>query len=174
MLFKRLLFLSAAISIITTAINALLPQRGFWAFYIIFGLGCFWIFLLIVINKRNNIPLHITYQAVFITVGCVVWDLITGWTGWSLDYVFPIVSVIAVSSMFIVAKLMNLNARDYVVCLIANGFFGILPLVFHLLNLTDVVFPSIIGSALSLLSLVSIVIFQLETIRLEFSKRFHL
>ena len=172
--FKKTLFLSAASAIVTTAINALFPSRGFWSLRVILGLASFWVFLLLVINKRDNIAKHITYQVVFITIGCVVWDFFTGWKGWSLDYVFPIVCVIAVASMFILARVMQLGPRDYVVCLIADAFFGILPLVFYLLNLTKVVFPSIVGSALSLLSLVSIIIYQWSTIRLEFSRRFHL
>ena len=173
-LFKSMLFLTAAVAIASVAANALLPSKVFWALRVILGLASFWVFLLLVINKKHNIAKRITNQVMFVTVGSVVWDFITGWKGWSLDYVFPIVCVIAVASKFILAKVMSLNARDYVVSLIADAFFGILPLVFYFLKLTNVVFPSIIGSALSLLSLVSIVIYQWSTIRLEFSKRFHL
>jgi len=172
--FKRMMFLTAAVAIITLAINALFPAKGFWALFVILGLVCFWVFLYLVINRINNIARKVTQQVIFTTVACVVWDFLTGWKSWSLDYVFPIVCVIAVFSMFILAKVMKLNARDYVVCLIANAVFGILPLIFYFLNLTNVYSPSIIGSALSLLSLVSIIIYQWETIRLELSKRFHL
>ena len=172
--FKRVLLITAAVAIISTAINALFPTTGFWALIVIIGLACFWAFFLLVVYKKDNISKNITFQVFYITTGCVAWDLATGWSGWSLDYVFPIVCVLAVMSMFVVAKVMKLNARDYVVFLFTDAAFGILPLVFYLLKLTNVVYPSIIGSSLSLLSLVSILIYQWRFIRLEFSKRFHL
>ncbi|MCL2045576.1 MAG: DUF6320 domain-containing protein [Oscillospiraceae bacterium] len=172
--FKQMLFATAVIAIGTVSANAIIPSERFWSLTVIFGMASFWVFLLLVINKKHNIAKRISNQVFFVTIGCVAWDFFTGWKGWSLDYVFPIVCVIAVMSMFILARVMKLNARDYVVCLIADAFFGVLPLVFYFLKLTNVIYPSIVGSALSLLSLVSILIYQYNTIRLELTKRFHL
>ena len=172
--FNRMMFITAAAAIFSVAINFLVPSKRLWSLYVILGLASFWIFLMLVIKKRENVAKQITSQVMFTTIGCVVWDLIIGWRGWSLNYIFPTVCVIAVCAMFILAKVMKLDASDYVVCIIANAFFGILPMVLYFFKLISVIYPSILGSALSLLALVSIIIFQREIIRLELAKRFHL
>ena len=85
--FKLLIFASAVLGIVSAVINLLLPQSGVWSLFVLGGIGCLWVFLFIAVRKRNNIPKNILWQVAVTILFCLLWDLFTGWHGWSVDYV---------------------------------------------------------------------------------------
>ncbi len=172
--FKLLIFITAAAGIICVAINLLLPQSGYWSVFVILGILCFWISFSSTIKKRRNIPRTITTQVILTSIFCIFWDIITGWHGWSLDYVIPIVSGIAMLSLAVLAKIKRMPVNDYIVYFILTIILGILPLIFYLTGMLHIFIPSIICIALSLLSLLSLLLFEGKNMRLELRKRLHL
>lgn len=174
MLFKLLVMGTVSVGVISVMINALMPVSGYWSFFIICGIICFWIMLAFAVRKRNNIPKNITYQVFIIAVLSIVWDHITGWRGWSLNFVVPIVFIVGMTALTIIPVLMKMPFGDYIICLIADGLFGFTPLIFILMNKVDKVFMSYICIALSILTFISLIIFQGKNILTEAQKRFHL
>lgn len=172
--FKLLIISSVASGITCVAVNLILPDTGYWSVFVLLGIVCFWISLVFAVRKRNNIPQNIVYQVFILSVLCVGWDSITGWRGWSLDFVIPIASIVTMISLAVVAKTMKMPIDDYMVYMFANIAFGIIPLIFYLTKLVEVVIPSIICIAISILSLVTLMLFKGKSMRLELIKRFHL
>ena len=43
------------------------------------------------IRKWKNLPKSIMYEGVIVALLCIIWDHLTGWHGWSLNFVLPIV-----------------------------------------------------------------------------------
>ena len=64
------------------------------------------------LHKWRNIPKNMIYQVVILSLLAVVWDRFTGWHGWSLDYVIPILCVTAMVSMSAIAKVCLLYTSD--------------------------------------------------------------
>lgn len=171
---RVLLFLSICIVVISLAIYAMFPVKVNWPMFILAGILCIWISLAMVIRKRYNIPKTITWQVGVISILAVIWDWRTGWHGWSLDFVFPIACVVAMIVMYITAKIMRLGVRDFIIYIVLDSIFGIIPVVFYLLNLLQIIYPSVISISLSILSLVAVILFEGENIKEELNKRMHL
>jgi hypothetical protein len=133
-----------------------------------------WIGLIIIIQKRYHIPKKIVWQVFIVSVLAVFWDYKIGWRGWSLDYIIPIASVSAMIIMYVTAKIMNLSVSDYVTYILLDGVFGIIPIVFIVLDLVKVIYPSIISIGFSIISLSAIFIFRGEEIKAEITKRMHI
>lgn len=171
--FKVMLLISIIIASISVSLNMLLPQRA-WSLFILGGLGSVWASLITAINKRNNIPKNIVYQVMIISVVVIVWDLLTGWKGWSLDYVIPFICVFAMISMAVISKVLRLHIEDYLLYVIIDGMFGIIPIVFLLIGFLNVLYPTLICIVGSIISLSTILIFEGESLKVELKKRFHM
>lgn len=165
---------SAAVGILSVAVNLMLPQSGNWSLFVVFGIACLWVSLWIAIQKRHKIPRNILTQVVLVSVLCVLWDLFTGWHRWSLDYVIPLLCIAAMLSLAILAKVLHMPAEDYLFSLLMDCIFGIVPLVFYFTHLLTIIYPSILCAALSLVSFVTILIFNGRDVFTELGKRFHI
>jgi uncharacterized protein DUF6320 len=172
--FRILILVSIVIATLSVTLNIMIPQRGAWSLFIIGGLVSVWVSLITAINKRNNIPKNIVYQVVIISIALVLWDYMTNWKGWSIEYIIPILCVFAMISMAIIPKILKLKMEDYILYLIIDGVFGIAPLIFILIGILDVIYPSLICVATSIISLSTILIFEGDSMRAEMKKRLHL
>jgi len=174
LILRIMIFISVSIVVISIAINVMFPVHVNWSMFIISGILCMWISLAMVIRKRHNIPKSITWQIAVISILAIIWDWRIGWRGWSLDYVIPIACVVAMIVMYVTAKIMHLGARDFMIYLLMDGLFGIIPIVFLVFNALNVLYPTIICVTVSILSLAAIVLFEGENIKEELDKRMHL
>ena len=172
--FRILILVSVAAVVISLAVNIIFPQGGWWSVIVAAGVGSMWISLFVAIRKRKNIPKGLLYQVVVLSVLCVLWDWLTGWRGWSIDFVVPIVSVAAMAVMAILSKVLRLNIGDHIIYFILDGVFGVIPLVFFFTGCLHIPYPSIICVATSIISLTAILVFQGGNIRAELRRRLHL
>ena len=67
------------------------------------GVFCTWLLVMVGYRKRKNPLKNGMWQLVIVSVGAVLWDVFTGWKGWSVDYVFPLASIVNTLSMVIIA-----------------------------------------------------------------------
>ncbi len=171
---RVMVFISICIVVISFAVNAMFPVDVNRPMFIIAGILCIWISLAMVIRKRHNIPKTIIWQVAVISVLAVIWDWRTGWRGWSLEYVIPVVCVVAMVVMYITAKILRLGVRDFIFYIVLDSIFGIIPVLFILLNLLHVKYPSVISISVSILSLAAVILFEGENIKTELNKRMHL
>lgn len=173
LMMRVMIFISISIIAISLAINTMFPVDFNWPMFIISGILCLWVSLALVIHKRHNIPKSITWQVVIISILAVIWDLRTGWIGWSLEFVIPIVCMVAMIVMYVTAKIMRLGVREFIVYLLLDAIFGIIPIIFIVLKVVNIVYPSILCVTISALSLSAILLFEGENIKDELNKRMH-
>ncbi len=171
--FKVMLFVSIIIATVSAAINILIPDSGAWALFILGGLGSAWASFITLINQRKNIPKNIVYQVMTISVIVLIWDFLTGWKGWSINYVIPLVCVFAMIFMVVISKIRKLHIEDYILYIIIDGLFGIVPVIFIIFGFLDVLYPSVICISTSIISLSVIIIFEDESLISEIKRRFH-
>lgn len=174
MFFKMMMLISIIIASVSVAINVAFFKGMYWSLFIIGGLVSVWLSLITAINKRNNIPKNIIYQVVIASVAVVVWDYLTTWKGWSIDYVIPLIYVFAMISMYVISRIMKLKLNDYILYIIIDGIFGIVPIIFILTGVLKVLIPSLICVVTSIISLSTILIFEGESMREEMKRRLHL
>lgn len=174
MFFKIMMLISIIVGTLSLGLNILLPFGGAWSLFVLGGLGSVWASLITAINQRKNIPKNIVYQVMTISVIGLLWDLLTGWRGWSINYVIPLVCIFAMISMAIISKIRKLHIEDYILYLIIDGLFGIVPIIFIILGFLDVLYPSVICIATSIISLSTIIIFEDKKLIAEIKRRLHL
>lgn len=174
-LFIRLIaFLSIAAVVICIAIDAILPQSASWPYYVAAAVACTWVCFVSILIRRHNVPKNILWTGVLISLLSIAWDYFTGWHHWALDYVVPSIFVFAMLAVFIIAKAMHQHMEDYLVYLLIDGLFGIIPLVFLLFGWVHVVYPSVICVVVSLLFFAALFLFEWQPLKAEIKKRLHM
>lgn len=171
--FKVMLLTSIIAGTVSVAVNILMPGGGAWSLFILGGLASVWASLITIINQRKNIPKNIVYQVMTISVTALIWDTLTGWRGWSINYIIPLVCVFAMISMAVISKIRKLHIEDYILYIIIDALFGIVPVIFIILGLLDVLYPSIICISTSIISLSTIIIFEDKSLKAEIKRRLH-
>jgi hypothetical protein len=166
-------FISVVAIVAGFVIHNIFPSRVNWPMFELFGIISMWIGLIVVLRKRHNIPKNIMWLVLIVSLLSIFWDWRTGSRGWSLDYVIPIVSVSAMFVMYVTAKIMNLSVNDYIAYFLLDALFGIIPIIFILMGWINIIIPSVICVAVSIIFLSAILIFQGENIKAELSKRMH-
>lgn len=172
--FKLLILVTVSIGIISSAINLMLPKTGIWALFVILGIVCFWLSMTIAFRNRNNIPKNILHQVIVISLMSLFWDYITGWNGWSLDYVFPITCIVAILSIEVLSLVLKMDNQNYKIYMITNVLLGLGPFVLYLCGVLSVSIPSLICTAVSIIFFAIAVLFYSKDIKRELSKWFHL
>jgi hypothetical protein len=172
--FKILIMSSIGLSVICIAVNLIIQQFGWWWQYAVFGVFCVWVSIFHIIKRRNNIPKAIMNQVLITAIFCIIWDIWTGWKGWSIDFVLPILFTAAMIGLFIVARVLKMKKRDYLLYLFMVIAFCIITVIFYATNLTNIVIPSVICFSGGILSLAALIIFEGKNMKEEFEKRFHL
>lgn len=174
-LFLRIMTFGAIVlAVLAVAVNVLLPiDVNFWL-PTVGGIGCAWIALAIAVTKKYNILKNIIWQLFILTALSVVWDVFTGWNGWSLDYVIPCACMSAMVAMAVLARVKKMPAREFIIYLIMDGIYGIVPLVFLFTGIINVKLPSVICVAGSLISISALLLFKGRVIKTEVQKKLHL
>ncbi len=173
MFFKVILLISIITATVSVGINILLPDTGAWSVFILGGLGSVWASLITLLNQRKNIPKNIVYQVMTISVMALIWDFLIGWRGWSINYVIPLACVFAMISMAIISKIRRFPIEDYILYIIIDGLFGVIPILFILFGFLDVLYPTVICIATSIISLSTIMIFEDKKLMAEIKRRLH-
>ncbi len=171
---KVMLLISVIISSVSVALNVMLPRAGAWSLFVLGGIGSAWISMISAINKRNNLPKNIVYQVIIISVIVVLWDLLTGWRGWSITYVIPFVCFFAMISMVIISKIRDLYVEDYILYIVIDGCFGLAQIIFVFTGWLTALYPSLICIVTSVISLSFIMIFKQKELSAEIKRRLHI
>jgi len=171
---KILIFVSIVMVVVSFTIYSIFPVDINWPVLLLLGLSSIWVDMIFLIQKRFHIPKKIVWQVAIISLLSIFWDWNTGWRGWSLNYVIPILCITAILLMYSIAIIMKLGNRDYITYALIAALFGIIPVLFLLFDWVTVDYPSIISIAVSTIFLSAIFILQGSSIRSEFGKRMHI
>lgn len=172
-LFRVMIFASIAAGVAAVAVNLMLPETGFWSAFVVGGIACLWLSLALAVRKRKNIPKGMLYQVALISVICVVWDWATHWSGWSIDYVVPILCVSVMAALAVLSRVFHWETETLIVYVCIDALFGVVPLIFFLTGCLNVPYPSIICVAASVISLAALVVFKGDSIWAELRRRLH-
>ncbi|HWQ79347.1 MAG TPA: DUF6320 domain-containing protein [Anaerovoracaceae bacterium] len=169
-----LAFGSVAAAAICVAVNLILPSDGWWFLFVLGGIGSFWISLALVLKNGKNVQKTILWQVGALSILAYFWDLFTGFQGWSLNYVLPILCTCAMVTMSVIAKVRNLDIQSYIFYLIIDCVFGMLSFALLVIGKISVVFPSAICFASSIIFLAALLFFEGRALFAEMQRRFHL
>ena len=160
--------------VICALINFLLRDSGVWCLFVVSGVICIWLTLGLVIYKRRNIPKTLVCEVFLVSLLAVLWDVGTGWHGWSIDYVIPIVCMGVMVTLCVFARLFRVPSGSFIVYILVDALLGILQLVLLSLNLIRVPLPSLLSIGLCIVTIAALFIFRGQNAREELKRRLHL
>lgn len=173
-MFLRILsFISVVLIVIGFTLNRLISPDYWWSLYVAGGVVCLWLAVQLAVHKRKNISKNLLYQFTLISAVCVIWDLATGFKGWSLDFVIPILCLSMMTAMLVINRIMRLKLADYMIYAILGAGFGILPVIFLCTGLIRFRIPSMLCVASSVIFLAALFIFRGEKMVPELKRRLH-
>ena len=169
---KIFTFTCTAAVVICWMLDYILTFGRWWAGYVTAGVFCTWLLIMVGYRKRKNPLKNGMWQLVIVTVGSILWDVFTGWQGWSADYVVPLAALVNVLSMVIISAAGRLELSEYLFYLVQAGAFGLIPFILLAAGVASVPYPSVICSGVSLLLLAGLVIFKWKDLIREVHKKF--
>lgn len=171
---RILVFISLCAVVVSFTIRIMVPTRVNWPMFVALGFTSLWLWIIIVLGKRHNLPKTILWQAVLVSALALFWDWLTGWRNWSLNYLVPIVLIISASMMYLTAKIKKFGVRDYITYVLLASLLGLVPIAFILLSWVSTPYPSILCAAVSIVLLSGVLIFQWESVKKELGRKMHL
>lgn len=171
---KLLIFGTVVLGTAAVIVNLIIPQSGIWSAFTVLGIVCFWMSFYMAYKRRNNLPKNITTQVVLISLLCFLWDYVTGWHNWSVDYVLPISCGAGMIALGILARVLNLPKGDYITCMVTDIVFGTVPLILFMCGKTTIAVPSLICAGLSVAAFTFILLFEGSDIKDEIVRRLHI
>lgn len=175
LLYRLLQFFSIALAVISVAVNIAMPGRQmWWSLFVLAGIACGWLCLLVFIRKRHNPMKALTWQ---IFLGCLLalaWDAGTGWRGWSADFVVPSLLLCAMATTLVLIFALHIPLEDSGIYLCTLIALGLLPVVFLLTDIVHRPYLSIICVVASILYLAALLTLQPSSFMAQLRRRFHL
>lgn len=172
-LITRLAFATVVITAVCIAVNLIVPAGGWWFLFVIGGFCSFWLSLILVLKKRKNIPKTILWQVILLSLMAFAWDYFTGFQGWSLNYVLPILCTNAMIAMSVIAKIRKLDIQNYILYLIIDCAFGIMSFVLLVTGRIQLIIPTAICFASTIIFLAALLFFEGKALYAEIQRRFH-
>lgn len=167
-------FGSILAAVICFTVNLILPAGGWWSLFVVTGIGSLWIDFAIMVRKRKNLPKSILWQVAAISLIAYLWDRLTGFHGWSLDYVLPILCTCSMIAMAVVARIRWLHIQDYILYLVLDCILGIVSLVLIIMGSVRIVIPSAICFGVSVIFLAFLLLFEGKALWAEIQRRLHM
>ena len=169
--FQLFTFLCIAAAVLCGMINYLTLGTLNWFWFAAAGCLCAWAIVTVAYTKRRNILKNEMWQLLLVTAIAVLWDIFTGWRGWSVDFVFPIGALTVLCSVPLIAKVQRLEREEYLFYFIQAAMAGCVPILLVWTGLVKFTYPSVICGGISFLVLAALFIFDLKDTIREFRKK---
>lgn len=173
-LYRLLQFLTIVVAAVSVAVNFALPESGWWSLFILAGLGCGWLCLLVFVRKRHNPLKALSWQVLLGILLCVAWDIGTGWHGWSVDFVIPSLLITAMATTLVLVLALHIPTEDSFIYICFIAVLGLLPVISLFTGLCAIIYPSLVCVVASIVYLAALFTLQGAPFRSELRRRFHL
>lgn len=173
-MFKAFSFLEIVIAVLALCIDYGWDAQLHISFFITGAAVSTWLLTAMAFYKRHNLLKNAMWQLVIVTNGSLIWDLMIGWRGWSLTFVYPLMSAAVLMLMLAIVKIYKREAREYMIYFLMAAVYGLLlPIVFVVMKMVDFAIPSMISIAVSVIMLAALAIFRGRELQDELEKKFH-
>lgn len=169
---KRLLFfLSVVVAIVCIAVNYLTSADLWWWTLVVTALVYTWIAVPHEMRRGGNGGGKILMQVLCASALTVLIDMETGFYGWSLDYVVPVILCAGIVSVVLLIIVRPTNWVFYVLYQAILALFGFVPIVLYFTGLSHAHIPALIVALLSAASITGMLVFGDKSIKNEFRRR---
>ncbi len=171
--FQWVSFIAVVLGVLAVTLNILILPTRLWSLFALGGIFSMWLAVTMGYQKRRNLLKNSMWQLLIISIVSIIWDLITGWRGWSLDYVFPGLTLLIMIFMLTMTKIQQLKTHEYMTYYFMAGCSGLLPIVPMIFGLLNHQLLSVLCMGISVIFLMALLIFRKKDLLTELQKKFH-
>ena len=167
-------FCCIAAIVISMMTDIIISPGVHWSVFVAAGCVTMWLTMAVGYVKRFNLLKNAAWQLLIMSGICVVWDLGTGWRGWSVNIGIPDICLLIQVVMLIISRIRSLSPREYMIYYVMAAVYSmILPLILLVTGVIHYRTPSVICIGCSFLLLIGLILFKRKEFKEEMHKKFH-
>lgn len=167
-------FCCIAAIVISMMTDIIISPGVHWSVFVAAGCATMWLTMAVGYVKRFNLLKNAAWQLLIMSGICVLWDLGTGWRGWSVNIGIPDICLLIQVVMLIISRIRSLSPREYMIYYVmATVYSMILPLILLVTGVIHYKTPSVICIGCSFLLLIGLILFKRKEFKEEMHKKFH-
>lgn len=167
-------FCCIAAIVISMMTDIIISPGVHWSVFVAAGCVTMWLTMAVGYVKRFNLLKNAEWQLLIMSGICVLWDLGTGWRGWSVNIGIPDICLLIQVVMLIISRIRSLSPREYMIYYVMAAVYSmILPLILLVTGVIHYKTPSVICIGCSFLLLIGLILFKRKEFKEEMHKKFH-
>ena len=167
-------FCCIAAIVISMMTDIIISPGMHWSVFVAAGCATMWLTMAVGYVKRFNLLKNAAWQLLIMSGICVLWDLGTGWRGWSVNIGIPDICLLIQVVMLIISRIRSLSPREYMIYYVMAAVYSmILPLILLVTGVIHYKTPSVICIGCSFLLLIGLILFKRKEFKEEMHKKFH-
>lgn len=167
-------FCCIAAIVISMMTDIIISPGVHWSVFVAAGCVTMWLTMAVGYVKRFNLLKNAAWQLLIMSGICVLWDLGTGWRGWSVNIGIPDICLLIQVVMLIISGIRSLSPREYMIYYVMAAVYSmILPLILLVTGVIHYKTPSVICIGCSFLLLIGLILFKRKEFKEEMHKKFH-
>lgn len=167
-------FCCIAAIVISMMTDIIISPGVHWSVFVAAGCVTMWLTMAVGYVKRFNLLKNAAWQLLIMSGICVLWDLGTGWRGWSVNIGIPDICLLIQVVMLIISRIHSLSPREYMIYYVMAAVYSmILPLILLVTGVIHYRTPSVICIGCSFLLLIGLILFKRKEFKEEMHKKFH-
>lgn len=167
-------FCCIAAIVISMMTDIIISPGVHWSVFVAAGCATMWLTMAVGYVKRFNLLKNAAWQLLIMSGICVLWDLGTGWRGWSVNIGIPDICLLIQVVMLIILRIRSLSPREYMIYYVMAAVYSmILPLILLVTGVIHYRTPSVICIGCSFLLLIGLILFKRKEFKEEMHKKFH-
>ena len=154
-------FCCIAAIVISMMTDIIISPGVHWSVFVAAGCVTMWLTMAVGYVKRFNLLKNAAWQLLIMSGICVLWDLGTGWRGWSVNIGIPDICLLIQVVMLIISRIRSLSPREYMIYYVMAAVYSmILPLILLVTGVIHYRTPSVICIGCSFLLLIGLILFK--------------
>ena len=167
-------FCCIAAIVISMMTDIIISPGVHWSVFVAAGCATMWLTMAVGYVKRFNLLKNAAWQLLIMSGICVLWDLGTGWRGWSVNIGIPDICLLIQVVMLIISRIRSLSPRECMIYYVMAAVYSmILPLILLVTGVIHYRTPSVICIGCSFLLLIGLILFKRKEFKEEMHKKFH-
>ena len=167
-------FCCIAAIVISMMTDIIISPGVHWSVFVAAGCATMWLTMAVGYVKRFNLLKNAAWQLLIMSGICVLWDLGTGWRGWSVNIGIPDICLLIQVVMLIISRIRSLSPREYMIYYVMAAVYSmIIPLILLVTGVIHYRTPSVICIGCSFLLLIGLILFKRKEFKEEMHKKFH-
>ena len=167
-------FCCIAAIVISMMTDIIISPGVHWSVFVAAGCVTMWLTMAVGYVKRFNLLKNAAWQLLIMSGICVLWDLGTGWRGWSVNIGIPDICLLIQVVMLTISRIRSLSPREYMIYYVMAAVYSmILPLILLVTGVIHYRTPSVICIGCSFLLLIGLILFKRKEFKEEMHKKFH-